>query len=444
MTMTISEQNRRVGADRTLASADAGERASSVAWLALASACLGWMFDAMDLQIFTLILFPSVRELTGATSPAAVAATGGVIVAIKLFCWGLGGIAFGLVADRIGRSVTMIVTVLIYSVFTGLSGLAQNWWQLAALQAIAGIGIGGEWAAGAALVAETWPERHRSRALQVMQMSFAFGFFIAATVNLVVGPYSWRWVLAAGAVPALVTLFIRRYVPEPERWRHARERERAAAEAAGGRDTPTATFLAIFAPGIRRHTIVGVLIAATMMIGSWGGTTLLPTWIPQLLGPEEAKFTVQRTSYAFMLMNVGALLGYLTLIWLTDAAGRRWSYFLICLGAALSTVFLFTQISTFGEFQLFTIVYGFFAIGGFGTFACYLPELFPTRIRATGQGFCWNMARLTTGVGPLVSGLLVGTFGSVPRAGVFVACIYVIGLVAIWFGPETKGVPLRD
>jgi MFS family permease len=413
----------------------------TVAWTALASAFLGWMFDAMDLQIFTLILFPSVSELVGTRVPAVIASYGGLIVAIKLFAWGLGGILFGVVADRVGRSRTMMITVLIYSVFTGLSGLAQTWWELALLQALAGIGIGGEWAAGAALVAETWPEKSRGRALQVMQMAFAFGFFTAALVNLLIGPIGWRWVLAFGALPAVLTLFIRQFVPEPERWINVRDQRRATAGAA---DTAMNTFLAIFSPTMRRRTIVGVLVAVTMMIGSWGGTTLIPTWIHQLLGPEQAKLAVQRTSESFMLMNVGALLGYLTLIWLTGAIGRRWSYFLICLGAALSTVFLFTQVKTFEGLQLFMVIYGFFAIGGCGTVAAYLPELFPTRFRATGQGFCWNMARLLTGVGPLVSGMLVASFGSIPAAGVMVAWIYVIGLVAIWFGPETRGVPLED
>jgi len=414
-----------------------------VQWASLASACLGWMFDTMDLQLFTLILFPSVSQLIGSTDPGAVAYTGGLILAYKLLAWGLGGIVFGVIADRIGRSRTMIITVLIYSVFTGLSGLAQSWWQLAVLQALAGIGIGGEWAAGAALVAESWPEKTRARAMQVMQMSFAFGFFLAALLNLVLGPIGWRWVLVAGAVPALVTLFIRQFVPEPSRWVHVRDQRQAAARQ-GMRDTAMATFLGIFAPAIRRRTIVGVLIAMTMMIGSWGTSTLLPTWIHTLLGPAQAASAVKVTSEAFMLINVGAVLGYLMLIWLTDAIGRRWSYFLIVIGCAATNIVMFTQIHGIDAFLWFMLVYGFFAIGGFGTFAAYLPELFPTRIRASGQGFCWNMARVFTAAGPFVSGLLVGVTGSVPAAGILVAWIYVIGVIAIWFGPETRGVPLED
>src|SRR5215831_13288333 len=191
---------------------------SRILWLSFASACLAWMFDAMDLTIFTLVLVPCVSELIGSSDAGLVAYTGGLIFAGKLLAWGLGGIAFGVMADRIGRAKTMMITVAIYSVFTGLSALAQSWWQLLTLQALAGAGVGGEWAAGAALVAETWPERTRQRALVAMQMSFGAGFFLAGVLNAIVGPIGWRWVFAAGAVPALLTPLLRAFVPEPGRW----------------------------------------------------------------------------------------------------------------------------------------------------------------------------------------------------------------------------------
>ena len=158
-------------------SAEAQQPISRAARLALVSGFLGWMFDSMDLNIFTFVLVPSIRELTGAQTAAAIAQYGGFIVALKIFAWGLGGVFFSVVADRIGRSKTLVITILIYSVFTALSGFAQNFTQLAILQVLAGIGIGGEWAAGAALIAETWPSRSRAKAMQIMQMAFAFGFF---------------------------------------------------------------------------------------------------------------------------------------------------------------------------------------------------------------------------------------------------------------------------
>jgi MFS family permease len=429
---------------KAVASPAAAERVPPMAWASLGSACLGWMFDAMDLQLFTVILFPSVSELIGTSAPAAVAYAGGLIMACKLLAWGLGGIVFGVVADRLGRSRTMALTVLIYSVFTGLSALSQNWWELALFQALAGIGIGGEWAAGSALVAETWPERSRQRALQVMQMSFAFGFFLAGSIAVAVSSHGWRWVLVAGVAPAAITIVIRRFIPEPERWHKARDQRRDEAARRGKRDTALATFLAIFAPGLRRRTIVGVLIAATVMIAALSTTSLLAIWFHQLLPPDQLPRQGVIMGQAFMLMNIGSVCCYLSLIWLMDWLGRRWSYALVCVGGFATILFMFTSITTIGGALWFMPVYGFFLIGGFGSFASYLPELFPTRVRATGQGFCWNMARALTAAGPYVGGVLVGATGAVTKAGLIISTVYIVGLVAIWFGPETKGQPLPD
>jgi MFS family permease len=415
------------------------ERVSRTVWISFGSACLAWMFDAMDLTIFTLVLFPSVSELIGSTEPGAVAYAGGLILAGKLLAWGLGGIAFGVIADCVGRARTMMITVMIYSWFTGLSGLAQSWWQLLIFQAIAGIGIGGEWAAGAALVAETWPERSRQRALVAMHMSFTGGFFLAGLLSVLIGPIGWRWVFAVGALPALLALPIRLFVPEPERWIAARTRDRAAQG-----QTAATTFLAIFASDRRRRTVAGVLITAAVMIGAWGTSSMLPTWIHQLVGATDPARAIKITGLCFMLANIGGIFGFLAVMWLVDAVGRRWSYFLVVLGCLATSLLTFTQISTIEGLLWIMPLCGLFAIGGFGTFAVYLPELFPTRIRATGQGFCWNMGRALTAIGPLVSGSLVGMLGSPPAAAAAITAFYFIGLYAVWLGPETRGVPLQD
>ncbi len=413
------------------------EQITRTHWLILISAFMGWMFDSMDLNLFTLVLFPSVRELLGVSDPKVIAQTGSLIMAIKLLCWGIGGIIFGVVADRIGRSKTMVITILIYAGFTGLSGLAQTWWQLAILQALAGFGIGGEWAAGAALIAETWPEKQRARAMQIMQMAFAFGFFLAALDNLIFGPIGgWRLVLFIGALPAIVALGVRRFVPEPERWLQVRSETLS--------QSPTQTFLGIFKQGLGRRTFVGVVISSSMMLGCWGGLTLLPSWINQMLGPQAATQGVAMVSYAFMLMMAGAILGYLSLIWTTEALGRRISYFIFMLGSLISSLYLFEQVKTVEAVLWFMPVYGYFVIGGFGTFAAYLPELFPTRVRATGQGFCWNFARCITALGPLIAGSLIGVMGSIPAAAAVTCWLFVPGLFVIWMGPETRGKPLED
>ena len=415
---------------------------SRVMWLSFASASLAWLFDALDLTIFILVLVPSVSELIGSTDPATVAYAGSMVLACKLLAWGVGGITFGVVADSVGRAKTMLITVLVYALFTGLSGLAQNVWQLTMFQALAGVGIGGEWAAGAALVAETWPEQSRQRAIVAMQMSFAGGFFLAGLLNVVVGPAGWRWVFAAGAAPALLALAIRKFVPEPVRWIAVRQQEVRQ----HGHPSPAAaqTLAAIFAPDVRRNTVVGLLAAAGMMIGTWGTTTLLPTWIVELAGQGESAFAARVTGTSFMLANVGGVFGYLMLMWLNDALGRRGSYALVVVGCIATALFVFIEIRTVSALLWFMPLYGFFAIGGFGTIAVYLPELFPTRIRATGQGFCWNAGRALTAVGVLASGALVNALGTVPMAATILTGSYLVGLFAIWFGPETRAVPLQD
>ena len=413
------------------------------AWASFASACLGWMFDAMDLQLFTLILFPSVIDLVGTSDLSVVAYRGGLILAWKLVAWGIGGIVFGVVADHVGRSKAMILTISIYSIFTGASGLAQNWWQLAALQALAALGIGGEWAAGAALVAETWPERTRARALVGLQMSFAFGFFLAALLNLVIGPMGWRLVLAAGVLPAVVLLFVRQFVPESPRWLAVRV-HRDSAVSGSVSATPMATLAAVFAPGMRRRTIVAFVIASTLMIGTFSATALLPIWIPELVGLGNADRARDATSQCFMLINMGAIPGYLVVMWLANVIGRRWAYAVITAGCVLANLLLFMRVETIQDLRLLAPVFGFFAVGGFGTLATYLPELFPTRIRATGQGFCWNAARILTAAGPVTTGMIVSAFGSIRGAGAMITAVYCVGLLAIWFGPETRNTSLQD
>ncbi|CAB3747987.1 MFS transporter [Paraburkholderia solisilvae] len=412
-------------------------RLSRYQWLTLISAFLGWMFDSMDLNLFTLVLVPSVGQLLHSTDATEISKIGSFIIAGKLLTWGVGGVLFGVAADRLGRSRVMAWTIFIYAVFTLLSAFAHTWTQLAVAQAMAGFGIGGEWAAGAALVAESWPERHRARAMQIMQMAFAFGFLAAALDNLLLGGFGWRWVLGVGAAPALVTILVRRFVPEPQRWVKVRDSVDAA--------PAMQTFAAIFAPALRRKTIVGVVVASAAMLGCWGGLTFLPSWIHQLsVAAADHRDVGSTVSYAFILMMIGATLGYLTLIWMLDALGRRMSYFIFSVGSLAVSLVLFMTVHDIRGVLWLMPVYGYFVIGAFGTFASYLPELFPTRVRATGQGFCWNMARALTSIGPIAGNLVVAKFGSFPAASAAVSLLFIVGMVSIWLGPETKGVPLDD
>jgi MFS family permease len=394
------------------------------------SAFLGYMFDCMDLNIFTLVLVPSMSELLQTTDQGLILQAGSIVIAIKLVCWGVGGVLFGVVADRFGRAPTLVSTIVIYALFTGLSGLARSREELTSLQALAAFGIGGEWAVGAALLAEVLPDRRRDVAMGFVQSSFAIGFLLAAVVNWTLGPYGWRWVLAFGSVPAIWVLFVRRRIPESERWISVMERT----------SNSTADVLG---PALKRSTAVGIIIAAAMMIGSWGGLTLLPSWIRQLAG--HTGDPVKTTSVVFMLMTGAAIPGYAAVVWVGKLVGRRMLYFLCALGGMLASLGMFLAVKDFEALFWFAPVYGFFVMGGFAVFPLYLPELFPTRVRATGQGICFNVSRALSAVGPLTMAFFgSAAFGSLPRTAAITAAGYAVGLVAIWFGPETWRKPLSD
>ncbi|MFF0450711.1 MFS transporter [Streptomyces sp. NPDC004609] len=404
-------------------------------WLVFASTFLGWAFDAMDLNLLTLMLTETIADLADTQDRGTIASIGGTIIALKLLAWGVGGIVFGMLTDRFGRARILGITVIIYALFTGLSAVSTSVWQLAVFQMLAGLGIGGEWAAGAALLAETWPDRLRPKIMQLMQMGFAAGFFLAALLALTVGPFGWRWVFAAGLVPILLTVVMRKFIREPDRWHTSRQSMPA------GQSTLHTT-RRLLDRDLRKPTLIAVLLGIAMMVGSWGGLTWLPSWITELAGGPA--HVGDSPSHAFMLLNAGAIAGYLALMFLSSVLGRRTMFALFCAGALVVSLVLFTQVDSLSGVMWMMPLYGFFVVGGFGIFAVYLPELFPTVVRATGQGLAWNFARVITAFGVLGSSAMVTALGSFPAAAAAVACVYVVGLVAVWFGPETAGRSLRD
>lgn len=415
------------------AAAPAGEPAIGAgAWIVLASAFFGWMFDAMDLHLFTMVMLPALRDLLG-PSAGNVTEIGGLIVGAKLLGCGIGGIAFGVLADRIGRARVMLATMLVYSVFTAASAAAQTWQQLLVLQLIAGLGIGGEWAAGAALVVETWPKRHRAKAVQVMQAAAVLGQIAAALLAILMSDLGWRWILAVGAVPAVVSLGLRFVTPESAAWKQSHD---AAIQNKGPK---MGSLSDLFSGTLRRRTIVGSLVAAAMMIGSWGGAILFPSLLQVItpgIGPAEL---TRQTGIIFMAMNAGAALGFATtlaLVWLMPRVSRRVVFAFYCVGAWAASIFLYTAGDTVELFRLGMFGFGYFALGGFGVVSLYLTELFPVHLRATGQGFTWNVARLFTAVGPLGVSVVSGTYGY-HAVGIAIASAFVMGLLAVGFGPET-------
>jgi len=347
-------------------------------------------------------------------------------------------VLFGILADRFGRAKTLIFTILIYALFTGLAALSHTWWQLALFRFITALGIGGEWAAGAALVAEVWPENKRTRAAGLLQSAWAGGFLAAAILSLLLRHHGWRPMFVVGIAPAIVAVFVFLWIREPERWVKARAEEQRA----GG--TRPSKLAELFTPGLARSTWVGSGLAFVAVFGLWGATNWTPTLIralPNLHGLSASELT-SRVSYATMLLNVGALAGYLSFGPLADRLGRRRVFALMCLGSLVMLPVTFLTPRTYAQVLLLLPLLGFFNNGIFSGFPIYLPELYPTRIRATGAGFCFNIGRALASAGPFVMGYLVTVLGSFGLAASAVALIYLVGLLILPFAPETKGHPL--
>ncbi|MGH9332715.1 MAG: MFS transporter, partial [Vicinamibacteria bacterium] len=359
-----------------------------------------------------------------------------------LIGWALGGVVFGIFADYVGRTKALTITILIYSLFTGLSALAANWWQLAIFRFITGLGLGGEWAAGAALVAEVWPDRLRARAGALLQSAAAFGFFLAALTNLWVGVISWRYVFLVGALPAFLVLLIRMVVKEPESWVKVRDERRRSKKS-------SFTLKQLFGPTLRRDTIVASSLAFVVLLGLWGGTMWIPAAIREAAAPEVAaaglmgadaeRFLVSQASYGVMLLNAGSLIGYIAFGPLADAIGRRGTFFLYFVGAVV--LFPATFLGGHSLSVIFALVpfVGIFTLGVTSGFPIYLPELFPTEVRTTGVGFCYNLGRFVTAGGVFMTGYLVGAMGSYGKAASAVSLVYLVGMVVLIFARETRG-----
>ncbi len=401
--------------------------------LVLLVAWLGWTFDSMDALIYNLVLTPALRELLGPrATPGSVGWHGGVILAVFLVGWAVGGVLFGIVADRFGRARALVFTILVYAVFTGLAGMSRSWQELMVYRFFTALGIGGEWAAGATLVAEVVPEPLRVKAAGLLQSAWAAGYFLAAGLYLFLAPYGWRIMFFVGIAPALVAMFARLKVREPERWQNE---EREGVPVLLGK---------LFSPLHRRDTLVGSTLAFVAVFGLWGATNWTPSLITELLGRGAAPATVaSKISYAVMSLNVGALAGYLALPPLAERFGRKAAFGVMMAGAAVALPATFLLSHSYASTLLFIPVLGFFTNGIFSGFPIYLPELYPTRMRATGSGFCFNAGRVLAASGPYLTGVLVARLGTYARAASSVAIVYVFGLAVLSFARETKGKPLE-
>lgn len=405
-------------------------------WQVLVVAWLGWMFDVMDILMYNYVKTPACAELLGLPpGHPDVAKWAGYILAIGLCGWSVGGIIFGVLGDKIGRTKTMVLTILVYSIFTGLAYFAQNVHQLALFRFLTGLGVGGEWAAGAALLAEVFPQRSRVWAACVLQAAASAGILLAILISAAVGEH-WRHVFLVGILPAFLTIWVRLGLKEPERWQHATEAH-ARRELGSLRE--------LFSPRFRKHTIVGVLLALSGVFGIWGANY----WAPELLklvAPEHKTLILN-------LQTIAQFLGFLFCAPLAEKIGRRFAFGFYFLGSLIATPLAYHASHGFLSAAVLVPLMGFFTGGMFSGYIVYFPELYPTRLRATGAGFCYNVARITAAPGPAIMGLLQGafatSFGMAPLAtlqwsATAIALIYLIGLAVLPWAEETRGRPLPE
>jgi MFS family permease len=430
-------------------------------WFVLVVASLGWLFDTMAQQLFNLARVPAMRALLGASggevSARLVSEQAGYATMIFMIGWAIGGVIFGIMGDRLGRAKTMMLTILFYSVFTGLSVLSTGVVDFNVYRFLCGLGVGGQFAVGVALVAETMPDRARPYALGMVQALSAVGNMLAATTGIVLGQMeqagvianAWRWMFVAGAAPAPLALLVFKKLKEPDSWLKARAEKRRMG-----------SFGDLFQdPRWRRNSIVGMLLAFAGVVGLWGigffSYDLLRPVLERtfraegLSGAALAGKTTTWIGITSLLQNLGAFLGINAFTYLTNITGRKKAFLVSFIAAMGMTAFTFWNLKTFTDIFWMIPLMGFCQLALFGGYAIYLPELFPTRLRSTGTSFCYNVGRLVAAAGPLTLGLLTSrVYAGYPEpmryAGVTMCLAFLIGIAVLPFAPETKGKPLPE
>ncbi len=424
-------------------------------WNTLVAANLGWMFDGYETYALLLTVGVALHQLLAPAQFVQIPAYAGAVIALTLLGWGIGGVIGGILADYIGRKRTMVISILAYSLMTGLSAFAWDWVSFAALRLLVGIAIGSEWATGASITAELWPDKARGKGAGLMQCGLGIGFFLASLVWLYVstlGADGWRYMFLLGILPGFFTLWIRRGIPESPRWEQANLRRQAALERERSgalleeheRALTRFTLLELFAEAeVRRRTLIAFAMSLATTLAWWG----ISAWLPPYVASVAAKAGLsgpQWASFAGMAYNIGAIAGYISLGFLADAYGRKPVTLFYFALAFITTPVVFLWTHDLNLLLVAACVNGFFSLGLYSWMPVWLPELFPTRIRATGAAFCFNMPRFIAWIGPLVAGTLIANFGGFSNAAMTVATIYFLGLVSAPFLPETRGKPLPE
>jgi len=403
----------------------------------------GWALDGMDSFIYSLVLAPALTELLPRSgipaTPGNIGFYGSVLFALFLIGWGL-SMAWGPIADRFGRVRTLMLTILCYSLFTFLCGLATNIWQLAAFRVLAGIGIGGEWSMGGTFVAEEWPEDRRKMGAGYMHTGYYFGFFLAAIANAYVGAkYGWRWMFIVGGTPALLVTFIRYGVRESAAWRHRiAEKHRPALREAFGK---------LFSSTYARRTWLNSAFLLVSIVGLWAGSVYVPTSVREIAmrtGRTAAEAT-RLASYGTMILSAGTILGCIVLPPIAEALGRRLTlaiYFAI-MGVSIATGFGYVFYLDDALVPFMAILF-FLGVGGanFAMYTLWLPEQYATDCRASAFAFATSAGRFVGAGITFLVGAGVQHFQTIGTPVAMTSIAFAIGLLLLPFGEETKGKPL--
>ena len=398
-------------------------------WLALAAALLAWGFDGVEQGVFSLMTRAALKDLLPGSSEGDISRYFGLSLAMWLWGAAVGGVWFGRMGDKYGRVRMLVFSVMTYSLFTGLSALSGHWVHLAACRFLGALGLGGTWPLCVALVVETWPEKNRAVLAGAIGSAANVGYLIAAMYSkpMLAAGASWRWVIGMGFFIGLLALPVIFFVPEPTKWKVSRAKHQKV------------SLSELFAPEYRRGVIVGTLLSTVALLGTWGAFLWLATYIDKIAeGTPQAgtakAIVSQWQSYGQL---TGGFMGGVLAGWL----GNKRSWCLLCIATWVSVMALFGLTTQFDvKVGILAMVAGFFVTAYFGWLPKYLPELFPTHIRATGQGFAYNFGRVLTGFGVLGTGLLADAFGGdYRRATMTMATVYLLGLIVIMFAPDTGG-----
>jgi MFS family permease len=424
------------------------EQVTPYHWLVVIIASAGWMFDCMDQRLFILARESALKELLGESGASAVVKQySGYATTAMILGWATGGIIFGMMSDRSGRVKTMVATLVVYSGFTGLSGFSQSWFDFTIYRFLVGLCVGGMFGAATTLVAESVPGNFRAVALGALQAISAMGNIAGSLISLKIQPgatdllwgYSgWRLLFFVGILPSLLVVPIIFILREPEPWRRAKEAAKSGAIQRVG--SPLEMFKS---PRWRRNSIVGLMLGVSGMFGLWGIGFFSPELISTALAGSSQQTIDTVRAAGTALQDVGAFLGMVTFTAIASLVSRRLAFFLAFLAGMFVTAFVFNSLQTASDAYWMLPMMGFAQLALFAGYSIYFPELFPTRLRGTGVGFCYNTVRYLAAPAPILLGYL-STIMSFRTAAVVMSSVYLIGMVALIWAPETKGQPLPE